>query len=202
MPDDPEGFNPSSRNPQRGSNPGGQGGAGSSGPVFDLRAITPGGLMAVVGGLLYFVFSFFPWYTVNNFLVSGTANAWSRASGVWSVLVFLVVALAFAVKALRVVPPKIHLEVLTLGLVVLGDIFFLVAFFDVPELVSRGWGLWVALIVGLVINVGAVLQFIKVGGLVSAQRGLRNMQQRASGAQGGYPPQPGEGDYPPQGGDR
>jgi hypothetical protein len=232
MSDYPGGFNPPSDNPHGGPNPSGQGGyspppsygqpqggygqpgvppgyhgqlagAGGSGAVFDLRTITPGGLMAVVGGLLYFVFSFCPWYTARWLDEDISANAWHRASGVWSVLIFLVVALAFVVRALKVIPPKIPLEVITLGLVVVGDIFFLVAFLDVPGAVSRGWGLWLDLLFVLVINVGAVLQFIKVGGVFLAQRGLSNMQQRASGAQGGYPQQPpqqpGQGGYPPQG---
>jgi Protein of unknown function (DUF2510) len=155
---------------------------GGSGGVFDLRTIVPGGLMAVVGGLLYFVVSFCPWYTDNADLgfetFRETANAWDRGSGAWSAIIFLLVALAFVVKALKVVPTKLQLEMISLGLVVVGDIFFLVAFLDVPGDVSRGWGLWIDLIVVLVINAGAVLQFIKVGGLVSAQRGLSNMQRR------------------------
>jgi hypothetical protein len=186
---------------QPGPAPGGRGQlarAGSSGAVFDVGAIAPGGLMAAVGGLLFFVFSFCPWYTVRFFGLE--ANAWDRGSGVWSVLIFVVVGLAFAVRALKVISPKIPLEIIALGLVVLGDIFFLVALLDVPRGVSMGWGLWIDLVVALVINVGAVLQFIKVGGFVSARRALSNMQQHAPGGQGGYPQQPGQGGYPQQGG--
>lgn len=228
MSDQPEGFNPGT-NPPSGPNPSYQGGhyppppsygqpQGGSGAGFDLRTIVPGGLMAIVGGLLFFIFSFFTWYTatvdvgiLSQDIRTLTGNAWGRASGVWSVLIFLLVAVMFVVKALRVVPSKVPLEMIAAGLAVIADIFFLVALIDVPNPnvggpnpFSRGWALWVELIVVLVINAGVVLQFLKAGGIASAQRGLSGLQQRASGPQGyppqqgGYPPQPGPGGYPQQ----
>ena len=222
----PEGFNPSD-NPERGPDPGGQGGyypppsygqppggpgqpavppgyrgqpQGGSGANIDLRAIVPGGLMAVVGAALYFVFSFGTWYTYTESLLGTdiaefTGNAWHRASGVWSVLIFLLVPLLFVLRALKVVPRKIPLEMIALGVVVLADVFFLVAFLDVPDPISRGWALWVELVLVLVITVGAVLQFMKAGGVGSAQRGLSSLQERAAGGQSGYTQQP-----PPPGG--
>jgi hypothetical protein len=119
------------------------------------------------------------------------------------------VAAAFGVKALKVVPPRIPLEIIALGLVLAGDIFFLFAFFNgVAGPISRGFGLWMDLLAAIAINVGAVLQFRKIGGLAAAQRGLGNVQQRAAGQggnpPGGYPqqppPPPGPPGYPPQGG--
>jgi hypothetical protein len=78
---------------------------------------------------------------------------------------FLVAAGAFLLKALKVTPtPKVPAEVIALGAVVLGDLFFLIAFFSVPAGrfgFARGWGLWVDLVVVAGITVGAVLQFIK-----------------------------------------
>ena len=193
MSDHPEGLNPIN-NPQPGPNPGGQGGyypppSSGSGAGFDLHAIVPGGLMAVVGGVVYFLLSFCPWYTVDGLGLS--ANAWDRGTGTLSVIIFLLVAAAFAVKALRVVPPRIPLEIIALGLVVTADIFFLVAFLDVPDPAdfSRGWGLWIALAAVLVITAGAVLEFMKVGGVGAAQHGLSSLQQRAAGGQGGNPQQ-------------
>jgi hypothetical protein len=173
---------------------------GGSGAGIDLRAIAPGGLMAVVGAALYFVFSFFTWYSytetfLGEDIAQFTGNAWHRTSGVWSVLIFLLVPLLYVVRALKVVPRKLPLEIIALGVVVLADIFFLVAFLDVPGPVSRGWALWIELVLVLVINVGAVLQFLKAGGVGSAQRGLSSLQERAAGAPGGYPQQP-----PPPGG--
>lgn len=217
MSDHPGGFNPN--DPQRGPDPAGYGGPypppgmppgyhghppGGPGGTIDLGAIAPGGLMAVVAGVLYFVFSFCSWYTYSvdlpygGVLESYSGNAWNRGSGVWSALIFLLVAIAFAVKALKVVPPNIPLEIIAFGLVVLGDIFFLFAFLDVPEPISRGWGMWVCLAAVAVITAGAVLQFIKAGGVGIAKHGLNQMQQRAAGPQGGYPPPPpGQGGYPP-----
>jgi hypothetical protein len=191
-------------------------GPGGSRAGFDLRAIMPGGLIAIVGALLYLVFSFFPWYTIYNYCPFGpafgvpcsvTLSAWDQGSAVSSVILFLLAGVAFFLKAAKVIPPKVPLEMIALGLVVLGDIFFVVAFFSTSGGLSRGWGLWIDLVVLIVINVGAVLQFISVGGVASARREFGNLQQRASGPSGygqpgAYPQQPGypAGGQPPQGG--
>jgi hypothetical protein len=213
MSDHPEGFNPSD-NPSYGQPPGGPGQpavppgyggqpqGGSRGSI-DWGAIVPGGLMAAVGAALYFVFSFFTWYSYTETLLGEdiaqfTGNAWHRTSGVWSVLIFLLVPVLFVLKALKVVPPRIPVETIALGVVVLADIFFLVAFLDVPDPVSRGWALWIELVLVLVISVGAVLQFMRAGGVGSAQRGLSSLQQRAAGGQGGYPQPPPPRGYPQQ----
>jgi hypothetical protein len=130
----------------------------------------PGGLVVLVGGLLYVVLGFFPWWTIN--ITSGlksygipasslSFNAWHRGAGAFSVILLVLAAAAFLAKALKVIPPTIRVELIALGAVVLADLFFLVAFFDVPSFASRGWGMWTALVVLLAINVGAVLQFIK-----------------------------------------
>jgi hypothetical protein len=131
----------------------------------------PGGLIVLVGSLLYVIFGFFPWWTIN--IVSGLGsygipsssvsfNAWRSGSAVFSAIVFLVAAGAFLLKALKVIPaPKVPLEMIALGAVVLGDLLFLIAFFDVPSFASRGWGMWVDVVVLVGINVGAVLQFIR-----------------------------------------
>ncbi|MBW0017839.1 MAG: DUF5336 domain-containing protein [Mycobacterium sp.] len=248
----PPDQNPPNQNPQWGPNPGGEGGynappthgqpqggygqqapppgyqfpgAGAGGSVasLDLGAITPGGLMAAVGGLLYFILSFCPWYAVDVLYIHVSVNAWHESTGMLSALIFLLVAVAFGVKALKVLPANIPLEIIALALAGLGDLLFLIAFLAVPNGASRDWGMWIALLAALVITAGAVLQFLKAGGIASAQRSLGMIQQRAAGPQGNYPPgaqpphsggypqqpggypqQPGgyppPGDYPPQGG--
>jgi hypothetical protein len=209
--------------------PPGYAGPGGSRVAFDLGTIAPGGLIAVIGGILYFVFSFFPWYSIHAWVCDPSfgvpcqvnLNAWDRGSGAFSVIIFLLVALVFLTKALKVIRPNFPLEIVALAAIALGDIFFLIAFFTTPDGLSRGWGLWTDLVVVLAINLGGVVQFIKVGGAGSIARGLSTMQQRASGpppgpypppgpppgpypppgpAQGGYPPPPhppGQGGYPP-----
>ncbi|HZQ33010.1 MAG TPA: hypothetical protein VFB19_14900 [Mycobacterium sp.] len=170
---------------------------------LDLKKIMPGGLIAVVGSLLYFVFSFFAWYTLNicegmglgdDFPCTATRNAWDRGPALISVLLFLLVAAIFVVSALQVIPPRVPLGLFALGAVLLADIFFLVSLISVPWPWSRGWGLWVSLVLAIVITVGAVLQFISAGGIASVQRGFGS-------AQGSQPP-PGygpPGGYPQQG---
>jgi hypothetical protein len=241
MSDYPGGIDPLSGDPQGGPNPGSQGGynppgthgqppggygqpagppghggnhggAGSSRVVFDAQTIVPGGLIAIVGGLLYFVFSFFPWYAIHVWFCDPSLgvpcqvnlNAWDRGSATCSVIIFLFVALAFVAKALKLVRPTFPLEVIALAAILLGDVLFLTAFFTTPDGLSRGWGLWIDLVVLLAINLGGVIQFIRVGGAGSIGRGLSTMQQRASGPSGSpppgpYPPQPNppQGGYPP-----
>jgi hypothetical protein len=184
---------------------------GGSGVKFNLQAIMPGGLIALVGCLLYFVCSFFPWYTIPSEYCSYSAvcrnyslNAWDRGIAFFTVILFLFVAIAFLIKALQVLPPAVPIELIALGAVLLADIFFLIAFLSTQGL-SRGWGMWIALVLWLAINVGAVLQFVKVGGFASVQRGISKMQQQSSpppgqAQPGGYPQQgyPQQG-YPQQG---
>ena len=85
-------------------------------------------------------------------------------SAVLLAILFLLAAGVFLAKALKVIPaPKVPLEMVALGAVVLGDLFFLIAFFSVPAGffgISRGWGLWIDLVVAIAITAGAVLQFL------------------------------------------
>jgi hypothetical protein len=137
----------------------------------------PGGLMVLAAALLYCVFGFFPWYTQNfgcglpdlpqGVPCSVSFNAWRRESAVFSAIVFLLAGGAFLVKARKGIPaPKVPLDLIALGAVVLGDLFFLITFFSVKAGtfgIARGWGLWVDLVVVIGINGGAVLQFISKG---------------------------------------
>lgn len=146
--------------------------AGGSGIAFDRREIMPGGLIVLAGGLLYCVFGFFPWYVQNidcgmvppGIPCAVALDAWRSGTAVFSAILFLLAAGVFLAKALKVIPaPKVPLELLALGAVVLGDLFFLIAFFSVPAGffgISRGWGLWVDLAVVIAITAGAVLQFL------------------------------------------
>jgi hypothetical protein len=146
--------------------------AGGSGLAFDRREIMPGGLIVLAGGLLYCVFGFFPWYVQNidcGMVPPGVPcavalNAWHSGTALFSAILFLVAAGVFLAKALRAIPaPKVPLELVALGAVVLGDLFFLIAFFSVPAGffgISRGWGLWIDLAVVIAITAGAVLQFV------------------------------------------
>ena len=149
--------------------------AGGSGIAFDAREITPGGLIVLVGGLLYCVFAFFPWYVQD--IDCGIAppgvpcaisfNAWHSGTALLSAVLFLLAAGVFLAKALKVIPaPKVPLELAALGAVALGDLFFLIAFVSFPAGLfgfARGWGLWLDLVVVIAINVGAVLQFLRKG---------------------------------------
>jgi hypothetical protein len=109
-----------------------------TGIAFNLQKILPGGLIALVGGLLYVVVSFFPWYIIQLCYglgvpcVTSTRNAWDRGPATFSVLLFLLVAVIFVVMALQVVAPKVPLEMIALGAVVLGDILFLVSLISLP----------------------------------------------------------------------
>ena len=50
----------------------------------------------LVGGLLYFIVSFLPWWTLNiGFGVSASHSAWHSGAAAFSVIVFLLAAAAF-----------------------------------------------------------------------------------------------------------
>lgn len=147
-------------------------GAAGSGITFDPRAIMPGGLIVLAGGVLYCVFGFFPWYVQNidcgiappGVPCAVSLNAWRSGTALFSAILFLAAAGVFLAKALKVIPaPKVPLELVALGAVVLGDLFFLIAFFSVPAGffgISRGWGLWIDLVIVIAITAGAVLEFL------------------------------------------
>jgi hypothetical protein len=143
--------------------------AGGSRATLDLGLIMPGGLIAAVGSLLYVVVSFFPWYTVDlcSADVCGnelalTKSAWDRGSASFSVLLFLLAGALFVAAALQVVPRKVPLVMIALGVVGLGDIFFVAELVGhVPSFVSRGFGLWAAFVLCIAITAGTVLQSIK-----------------------------------------
>jgi len=217
MSDYPGGFDPSSGNPPGGPYPAGQGGSNPPNPQgqphggygqpsqgygggypgaapsipFDLGLIKPGGVMVVVGGVLYFVFSFFTWYITGGCVfgvcVWSKWNAWSSGMATTSVIIFLIVALVYVGKAFKIVGPSIPVEIIALAGILIGDIFAFASFVNTNA--SYGWAMYLDGLFLVAINVGGILQFRRVGGANSLQRGHNSGQQA-----GPYPPQ----QYPPQ----
>lgn len=169
----------------------GQGG----GMSFDLAAIKPGGLVAAVAMVVAFVLSFMPWYVPDCGSVPSEFRsaceqadvhgvAWDRGIAWFSVILFVLVGLAYVTKALKVVPANVPLELMALVVTALGDLFFLISFFKLDG-TARGWALYLSLLVVVALNVGAVLEFRKVDGVGTVRRLLSRAQASSAGA-GGY----------------
>ena len=171
--------------------PPGQPPAGPPGPGWGSPANRPGGGFdpksvhqydwAILGaGVLFFIVSFFPWYSYQlkgcgtgfNGCYSDTGTAWG---GILTLLATLLVIIATAAIALEVFMPQVKLPVpnrlIALGAYALGVVFVLIAIalvpgysvggVDVPDSVldkSHDWGFWVGLVV---IVVGAAFTFMR-----------------------------------------
>ena len=192
----------------------------SGGMSFNLQSIMPGGMIAIVSGILLFVVSFFHWWTPNvdklcsdiglggvgdecRRLYGGTgASAWDRGVTTFALILTLVIVAAFVVKALKLLPASVPLELIAAGLLVLADIFFLITFISKAvkgassDIISRGWPLYAGLVLVLALNVGVIMALMKSGGLNALKGGLTKVQtQQQSGygqpqQQWGQPQQP------------
>jgi hypothetical protein len=219
------GYNPPGGYNPQGGGYGGQGGGyggppGSGGPPggsggFNMQRIMPGGMIAMVGGVLYLVCSFFPWVSINTCGGYDTSSlgiscptisvSGFHGGNIFIIFLFLAVSVAFLLKALSVIPANVPIELIALGIVVIADIILIINFINAAEVLSLvAWGAWASLAVAAVITVGAVLEFIKAGGFKSIQRGGGGGGGPQTGygppPQSGYGPPPQQGGYPPQGG--
>src|SRR5262249_51119841 len=131
---------------------------------LDLQSIMPGGVIAVASGALLFVISFFKWWGLSNKLcgelgslpsgVPDTCNAvkykaWDRGITTFALILVLAIVLVFVLKALRLAPASLPVELIAAGLLVLADIFFLITFLTKSvkgapgDYIARSWALYV-----------------------------------------------------------
>lgn len=196
------GYNPQSGGPG-GSQPqygygqpqyGGYGAGPGGSASFDMRKVIPGGLVAIVGGVLLFIFSFFPWYgaCAQYIDVCIYFSAWDYGVALFSVILLVIASVASLLRAVPAIPASLPLELIALGAVALGDILFLISLATTPLGAPRAWALWVALVLCLAINAGVILQFLRAGGFAMAQRSL------GGGRDAAPPPGYGQQGYPPQ----
>src|SRR6266498_2364690 len=187
----PAGYNPQGGYPQQ------QGGYGapqpSGGLKFDLQSVMPGGAIAVASAVLLFVVSFFKWWgpdvdklcgsgdfgdTCRQLVGSAKASAWDRGVTTFAIIVALVIAVVFVLRALHVVPARFPVELIAAGLLVLADIFFLITFISQPDGASPGWAFWAGLALVVALNAGVIMALMSSGGLNTLRGGLAKMQSQ------------------------
>ena len=191
---------------------------------FDPQSIMPGGLIAIISGVLLFVVSFFKWWGPSSkfcqvfdgqFDISCQDlyySAWHRGITTFALILTAVIVLIFVVKA--VLRAAIPAEFIAAGVLVLADIFFFITFlskkFDSQisdtGFVSRGWAQWVGLVLVLALNAGVILALLSTDGIAVFKAGLTkkqpNQQTSGYGQQWGQPgwgqqqAQPGWGQQP------
>jgi hypothetical protein len=184
---------------------------------FDLQSIMPGGLLAVASGMLLLVFGFFTWWVPSLQGCQGFGDprycgqpytVWDRGDTTFALLLTLLVVSSFVVKALKVLPVSIPVELVAAGILVLADILWLTTFVSksvggaTGDLVTRGWAQWVGLVLVLALNAGVILALLRSGGVDALKGGLAKVQAKQQtpgyGQQWGQQPaQPGWGQQPP-----
>jgi hypothetical protein len=169
----------------------------SGGISFDLQSIMPGGVVVLGSALLLFVISFFHWWVPNLDSLCGDegalgdtcrkvyggagAKAWDRGVTTFALILALAIAALYVVKALKVVP-KLPVDLVAAGVLVLADICFLITFLSKGgggSIISRGWALYVGLILVLAINAGVVMSLMSSGGVNTLKGGLAKIQSQS-----------------------
>jgi hypothetical protein len=170
----------------------------SGGMSLNLRSIMPGGLVAIVSGVLLFVVSFFKWWGADLGALCGDTpfggdtcralvgdvsfSAWRRGVTTFALILALVIAIAFVLKALQVLPARVPVELTAAGVLVVADICFLITFAAQPKGTSPGWAMWVGLLLAVGLNVGVIMALMSSGGLSTLKGGLTKVQtQQQSG---------------------
>ena len=172
-------------------------------PAFDFSKISPFVWVTFGGGLLAFIFSFLPYYTVTasgyGLSQSASAGAWHGFFGWFGALVLLLAALAavaFAVLKALGTFDNATAPLITLLMAGLGLICVIVALFVFPADTSsvsgygisvdtgRGVGYWLSLVCAVVTVVGAVMFYLEAQ---KAAKPALAAYPQAGYPQAGYP---------------
>lgn len=217
-PESPQGGQPT---PPGGNPPPGQPGYGAPGSTglslsFDPTAFTVPAIAVL--GILAFVFSFLPWYSLPAALNAlGAAeqdlNAWDSGFAWAGPMILFPLGLLYLAAMLSLVPRR-PLAMAALPAVIYADIFYIVALARTPSILGlegfsldRSWALWVSLAIWLLITAAIVLEFLgNHGGAqlmsrIRAQRpvyGQPGWNQQQGWNQPPAGPPPGSGPPPPQ----
>lgn len=168
-----------------------------------LRPVTPGGLTAVICSALFAVFSSTPFYKLRvtgsgpkdscksvkgtdlyrgclHEAMGGAArasgvswNAWHRFVTWVPVVLLLVVACIFVFKLIGYRPKKRRLESPALVIVIVANVLFFWGFTHPGSGEVRAWGAYVALVLLILVDIGALLAFINLDGVLAARAGER-----------------------------
>src|SRR6266496_4119450 len=143
---------------------------------FDAKSVSPLDWTVMGAGLLGFISTFFPWYTISFDIpgfasYSAHANGWHSFLSWFSMLLLLaggalVAARAFGTQVNLPVPPAVA----TLGIGVLGFLLVLLRWVTLDNGIGAGFGLFLGLICAAAMAVGSFLAFRAAGGNFSQLR--------------------------------
>lgn len=170
---------------------------------MDLSKISKGGQIFTGAGLVYFIASFLPWYTIDipaelrAFYTDDSANAWGDIGFLWGslwALLFLAGAVLLVLPAFGVQVPKLpaisYLAVA--GLATLFTLLKLLIGEDDP--LDTGIGLYLAVLAAAGAAFGAFLMFKESGGelgdLTNPDKLKASFGGGSSAAPGSVPPPP------------
>lgn len=167
---------------------------------MDLNKISNGGKIFAGAGIVYFIASFIPWYSVDlGPFGDFTANAWDLGflwGSLWA-LVFLAGAVILVLPAFGVGSVKIP-AVAFLAVGALGFLFTLLKLIigeDDP--IGSSFGIYLALIAAAAVTYGGFMLFKESGGSLDDLKDPNKLKASFGGAHGGSTPPPPPGMTPP-----
>ena len=173
---------------------------------MDLSKVSKGGQIFAAGGIVYFIASLLPWYTLD---VGADAralgfedvsfNAWGDLGFLWGALWALLLiagAVTLILPAFGVSAPKFPAAAY-LGVAGLASFFTLLKLLIGEEVVDTGFGIIVAVIAALAALFGAFTMFKDAGGNLSDLKDMNKLKSQFGGGSSAPPPPPGMPPPPP-----
>jgi hypothetical protein len=160
---------------------------------MDFSKLSNGDKIALGGGLLLFVSSFFPFFgegeNVSGYGYIGySTNGWDHALVWLGLIAALVGVVILALKSLGITDIKfgtIKAEQIALMLVALGTLLIVIQVLVGWHGVSRKWGIWVAIVIAAVTLYGTFMSMREKGIELPDADDFRSL-----GGGGGAPPPP------------
>ncbi len=167
---------------------------------MDLSKVSKGGQIFAGASLVYFISSFLPWYSVDYFGYSSTANAWDVGflwCSLWALLLLAGAILTF-LPAFGVAVPKLP-AVAYLAAGALATLFALLKLvIGEDDPIDTSWGIFLSIIAAAGATFGAFLVFKESGGSLNDLKDPNKLKASfGTGHPGGAVPPPPGGSVPP-----
>jgi len=138
---------------------------------FDLKQINRNDQLIVGGGIVAFIASFLPYWGWSGGGYSASTSAWTGYATIGLLLLFIAALIVAARVFMNATLPKLPLgpNLLVAALAALGTILVIIRGFTYPHVSGVGgsvgvmWGGYVLFIAGIVMTVGAVMNFRSSG---------------------------------------
>lgn len=141
--------------------------------AFDVKKLSTTDWLVAGGGAVAFIAGFLPWWGVSididdrlGINIDGTVSGWSAGFTAWAgVLLLFLAAVYLVLRRAEVSLPDLPVTpaVAVAGLALIGLLLVLIRLVTLPDStfgdVGPRFGIWLALLAGIVELVGAVMQF-------------------------------------------